>query len=262
VTRVKPWMIACASLLAAALTTGACAAELKVFASVGVQSALEELAPKFETATGNTLNFTWAASGILLKRVQAGETADVMVLSKQDLDTLTKAGKASAGPDADLVSAGLAVFVKTGSPKPDISTPEAFKQALLKAKTLAFADPTSGIASGVYIAKLLERMGIAEQMQPKIRHPPAGANSASLVANGEAELGIQLEPEVMAAAAVDLVGPIPAELNNSTTFSVGIGAGSQQSAAAATLIKFLHSPEAVAVSKKRGLTPIATPKAP
>jgi len=255
-------MIACASVLAAALTSGAWAAELKIFSTVAVQAALEELAPKFETATGNTLHFTWAASGVLLKRVQAGETADLMVLGKQDLDTLAKAGKATAGPGADLFSAGIALFVKQGSPKPDISTPEAFKQALLKAKTFAFADPTSGIASGVYIAKMLERLGIAEQMQPKIKHPPPGANSASLVANGEAELGIQAEPEVMVAPGVELVGAVPAELNNITTFSAGIGVGSQQPAAAAALIQYLHSPEAVAVSKKRGLTPITMSKGP
>jgi molybdate transport system substrate-binding protein len=252
-------MIACASLLAATLATGACAAELQIFSTVGAQPALEELTPKFEKATGHTLHFTWAASGILVKRLQAGETADVMVLGKQDLDTLIKAGKATARPDADLFSAGLALFVRKAASRPDISSPEAFKQTLLQAKTLAFADPASGIGSAVYIAKLLERLGIAEQMAPKIKHPPPGALSASLVANGEAELGIQLEPEVMAVAGVDVVGALPAELNNITTFAAGIGVGSQQSTAAAAFIKFLHSPEAVAVTKKRGLTPIATP---
>jgi molybdate transport system substrate-binding protein len=137
------------------------AAEVKVFSTIGVQAALEELAPKFEQATGNKLNITWATAAILVKRVQAGETADLMVLTKQSLDALTNDNKATAGNDAAFASSGMAVVVKKGAPKPEISTPDAFKQALINAKTIAYSDPASGGASGVYFAKLLERMGIA-----------------------------------------------------------------------------------------------------
>ncbi|MGC1865218.1 MAG: substrate-binding domain-containing protein, partial [Pseudolabrys sp.] len=141
------------------------AAEVKVFSTIGVQAALEELAPKFEQATGSKLNITWATAAILVKRVQAGETADLMVLTKQSLDALTKDNKATAGADAIFASSGMAVVVKKGAPKPDISTPDAFKQALINAKTIAYSDPAAGGASGVYFAKLLERMGIADQMK-------------------------------------------------------------------------------------------------
>ncbi|MGB8142530.1 MAG: molybdate ABC transporter substrate-binding protein [Pseudolabrys sp.] len=235
------------------------AAEVKVFSTIGVQAALEEL-PKFEQATSNKLNITWATAAILVKRVQAGETADLMVLTKQSLDALTKDNKATAGADAVFASSGMAVVVKKGAPKPDISTPDAFKQALINAKTIAYSDPAAGGASGVYFAKLLERMGIADQMKAKTRHPPPSGNSANLVVAGEADLAIQQEPEVMSVAGIDMVGPLPADLNNITAYAAGIGAGSQQADAATALIRFLHSPEAQAVFKAKGLKPADAPK--
>lgn len=236
------------------------AAEVKVFSTIGVQAALEELAPKFEQATSNKLNITWATAAILVKRVQAGETADLMVLTKQSLDALTKDNKATAGADAVFASSGMAVVVKKGAPKPDISTPDAFKQALINAKTIAYSDPAAGGASGVYFAKLLERMGIADQMKGKTRHPPPSGNSANLVVAGEADLAIQQEPEVMSVAGIDMVGPLPADVNNITAYAAGIGAGSQQADAATALIRFLHSPEAQAVFKAKGLKPADAPK--
>lgn len=236
------------------------AAEVKVFSTIGVQAALEELAPKFEQATGSKLNITWATAAILVKRVQAGETADLMVLTKQSLDALTKDNKATAGADAVFASSGMAVVVKKGAPKPDISTPDAFKQALINAKTIAYSDPAAGGASGVYFAKLLERMGIADQMKAKTRHPPPSGNSANLVVAGQADLAIQQEPEVMSVAGIDMVGPLPADLNNITAYAAGIGAGSQQADAATALIRFLHSPEAQAVFKAKGLKPTDAPK--
>jgi molybdate transport system substrate-binding protein len=227
------------------------AAEVKVFSTIGVQAALEELAPKFEQATGNKLNITWATAAILVKRVQAGETADLMVLTKQSLDALTKDNKATAGADAVFASSGMAVVVKKGAPKPDISTPDACKQALINAKTIAYSDPAAGGASGVYFAKLLERMGIADQMKAKTRHPPPSGNSANLVVAGEADLAIQQEPEVMSVAGIDMVGPLPADLNNITAYAAGIGAGSQQADAATALIRFLHRRKRKPCSRRR-----------
>ena len=119
----------------------ATAAEIKVFSTIGVQAALEELAPKFEKATGHKLTITWATAAILVKRVQAGESADLYILTKQSLDALVKENKATAGADAVFASSGMAMVVKKGAPKPDISTPEAFKQTLLKAKAIAYSNP-------------------------------------------------------------------------------------------------------------------------
>jgi molybdate transport system substrate-binding protein len=239
----------------------ASAAEVKVFSTIGVQAALEELAPKFEKASGHKLAITWGTAAILVKKVQAGESADLLVLTRQGLDELIKQNKVAPGSDATFASSGMGLVVKQGSPKPDISTPEAFKQTLLKAKAIAYSNPAYGGASGVYLGKLLERMGIAEEMKAKTKHPPASGNAAVLVVNGEADLAIQQEPEVISVAGVDLVGPLPGDLNNITIYAAGVGSGSTQADAANALIKFLHTPEAQAVFKARGLKPAAAPKA-
>jgi molybdate transport system substrate-binding protein len=253
--------VAAIAVFLIAQATFAFAAEIKVYSTIGVQAALEELAPKFEKAPGNKLTITWGTAALLVKRVQAGESADLYVLVKQSHDTLVKENKATAGPDALFASSGMAMVVKKGAPKPDISTPEAFKQTLLKAKSIAYSNPASGGASGVYFAKLLERMGIADQMKDKTKFPPPSGNAANLVVSGEAELAIQQEPEVMAVAGVDMVGPLPGDLNNITVYAAGVGSGTKEADAAKALIKFLHTPEAAAVFKARGLTPAAAPKA-
>jgi molybdate transport system substrate-binding protein len=155
----------------------------------------------------------------------------------------------------------MGLVVKKGAAKPDISSADAFKRTLLNAATIAYSDPAHGGASGVYLAKLLERMGIAEQVKARTRHPPQGGNAAVLVANGAAELAVQQVPEVVSVAGVDFVGELPADLNNITAFAAGPVAGTKQEDGAKALVKFLHSPEAAAVFKARGLTPI-TPPAP
>lgn len=248
--------IAAVAAFIAAQASVATAAEIKVFSTIGVQAALEELAPKFEKASGNKLNVTWATAAILVKRVQAGETADLLILTKQSLDTLVKEGKIAPGSETTFASSGMAVVVKKGAPKPDISTPEAYKQALLKAKSIAYSNPASGGASGVFFAKSLERMGIADAMKAKTHHPPPSGNAANLVVSGEAELAIQQEPEVMSVAGVDVVGAPPGDLNNITSYAAGVGPDTKDPNAAKALIKFLKTPEAAAVFKARGLKPV------
>ena len=248
-------IVAIASFLFASVSFVS-AAEIKVFSTIGVQAALEELAPKFEKATGHKLTITWGTAALLVKRVQAGESADLLVLTKQSLDVLLKEGKVSPGSDANFASSGMGVVVKKGTPKPDISTPEAYKQTLLKAKTIAYSNPASGGASGVFFAKSLERMGIADQVKDKTRHPPPSGNAANLVVSGEAELAVQQEPEVVSVAGVDLVGPPPGDFNNITTYAAGVGPDSKDPNAGKALIKFLQSPEAAAVFKARGLKPV------
>ena len=155
----------------------------------------------------------------------------------------------------------MAVVVKQGSPKPDISTPETYKQALLKAKAIAYSNPASGGASGVFFAKSLDRMGITDQMKDKTKFPPPSGNSANLVVSGEAEIAIQQEPEVMAVAGVDIVGPPPGDLNNITSYSAGVPSDSKEPNGAKAIINFLQTPEAAAVFKARGLKPTVAPKA-
>src|SRR5690349_695654 len=197
--------LAAAAFILATQAGLASAAEVKVFSTIGVQAALEELVPSFEKASGHKLTITWGTAAVLVKKVHEGESADVYVLTKQGVDALVKEQKMSAPPDAVFASSGMGMVVKAGAPKPDISTPDAFKQTLLKAKTIAYSNPAYGGASGVYFAKLLERIGIAEEMKAKTKHPPASGNAANLVVSGEAELAIQQEPEVISVSGVDLV---------------------------------------------------------
>jgi len=231
------------------------AAEIKVFSTIGVQAALEELTPQFEKLSGHKLNTTWATAAVLVKRIQAGETADVLVLTQQSLDAMIKEGKALAGSNSNFSSSGMAVVVKQGAPKVDISTPEAYKQTLLNAKAIAYSNPAFGGASGVFFAKSLEQMGIAETINAKAKYPAASGNAAQLVVNGEADLAVQQEPEVMAVTGVDLMGAPPGPFNNITTYTAGLGTEVKDPGAAKALIAFLQTPEAGAVYVKRGLKP-------
>ncbi|HZL40293.1 MAG TPA: molybdate ABC transporter substrate-binding protein [Pseudolabrys sp.] len=244
-----------------AQATVASAAEIKTFSSIGVQAALEELAVKFEKATGNKLVITWGTGAGLAKRVQAGESADLLVLTRQGVDMLAKDSKIDAGTDANFASSGMGVAVKKGATKPDISTPEAFKKTMLAAKSIGTSSPSSGGASGAYFLKLSEALGIADEVKAKLKYPPDGSNAADLAASGEAELAVAQEPEVKAVAGADLVGPFPGALNHVTMFTAAIGTGSKQSDAAKALIKYLQSPEAAAVFKARGLVPATAAKA-
>lgn len=253
-TIVRTFGAAAFCALAASVSTRAMAADVKVFSTIAVQGALEAVAPKYEKQSGDTLDITWGTAAALTKRVQSGETADVLILTPSLLETLVKDDKAAPGI-TPVASSGVALVVKSGAPKPDISTPEAFKQTLSNAKSIAYSDPAGGGASGVYVARLLDRLGIADALKDKTKHPPAGGNAAVLVANGEAELAIQQTPEVMAAQGVDIVGVLPGDLNNVTMFAAGIGKGTNQKAAAEAFVKFLKTPEAVNVFKMRGLDP-------
>ena len=245
-------------LIAQAVLAGA--AEIKVYSTIGVQAALEQLAPKFEKATGNKLVITWGTAAMLVKRVQGGESADIYVLTKQGFEALAKDGKAVSSSDALFASSSMAMVVKKGAPKPDISTSEKYKDALLKAKAIAYSNPAAGGASGVFFAKTLDKMGVADQIKAKTKHPPPGGNSANLVVSGEAELAVQQQPEVMSVAGFDIVGAPPGALNNVTSYSAGVNSTTKEASAGHALVKFLHTPEAKTVFKARGLTPVDAPK--
>ncbi len=228
-------------------------AELKVFSTIAVRGAVEALVPRFEQATGCTFAITFATAPMLVKRIEAGETADLLILSQAGIDALAKAGKLAPGSQVTLASSATAIAVKAGAPKPDISTPEALKQTLLDARAISYTDPAAGGASGVYFAKLVERMGIAEAMKPKTKYPPAGGFSGDLLITGEAELAVQQKPELMHVAGTEIVGFLPGDLNVVTVFVAAVMAGSRNADAAMTLIKLLQSPDAVAVFRAKGL---------
>ena len=230
-------------------------AELTVYSSIGVRSAAEQLFRIFEKENSCPLAITWGTAPMLVARIEAGETADVLILSRAGIDALRKKGKVAAGSDVTLAGSGVAIAVKVGAPKPDISTPEALKQALLKARSIAYSEPSAGGASGVYFAKLLERMGIAEQMKPKTKYPPAGGFSGELLLTGEAELAVQQKPELLHVAGTEIVGLLPGDLNLVTEFAAGIMAGSKNAETGKALIQSLRSPEGAALFRLKGLDP-------
>jgi molybdate transport system substrate-binding protein len=230
-------------------------AELTVYSTIGVRSAAEELFSRFEKADGHKLNVTWATAPMLVKRIEGGETADVLILSRAGIDVLGKQGKIAPGSQVMLASSGVGIAVKAGAPKPDISTPEALKQTLLKAKSISYSEPAAGGASGVYFAKLLERLGIAEAMKPKTKYPPAGGFSAELLLTGEAELAVQQKPELLHVAGTEIVGMLPGDLNLVTAFAAGIMPDSKYAEVGKALIMFLRTPEAQAAFNAKGLEP-------
>ena len=194
------------------------AANLNVYSTIAMRGALEELVPVFQKETGHTLALAWGTAATLTQRIEAGEPADVAILTRANIDALHKDGKIAPGSDITLAQSTISVAIKSGAHKPDISTPEALKETLLKAKSIAYSNPASGGASGVHFAKLLEGMGIAEEMKGKTKYPPAGGNAASLVATGEAELAIQQKPEIMNVAGVDVAGPLPRDVEKISVF--------------------------------------------
>ena len=192
--------------------SGVNAAEVKVFSTIGVKSVLEELIPKFEKSTGHKLNVTWSTAALLTKRVEAGEQADALILIKSNVETLLKAGKIAPGTATTFGQSIFAIGVKSGGPKPDISTPEAFKKSLLASKGVSYSNPASGGASGVYISKQIEKMGIAEQLKNKTKFPPSGGFSGTLLVSGDADIAIQSKPELLTVPGVEVVGPLPGDM--------------------------------------------------
>src|SRR5580700_3369005 len=229
--------------------------ELTIYSTIGVRSAAEELFRQYEKKSGQNLAVTWGTAPMLVKRIESGETADVLILSRAGIGVLMQQGRVVPDSDVTLASSGVAIAVKAGARRPDIATPEALKQTLLDAKSIAYSEPSAGGASGVYFAKLIERMGIADQMKPKTKYPPAGGFSAELLLTGEAELAVQQKPELLHVAGVEIVGMLPGDLNVVTEFAAGIMPDSKDADAAHELIKMLQTPEAKAAFRAKGLDP-------
>ncbi|MFZ0849790.1 MAG: substrate-binding domain-containing protein, partial [Hyphomicrobiaceae bacterium] len=219
------------------------ASELKVLTSVALTSVLDELAPVFEKTTGTKLKIDYNLIAAQRKRILEGESADVIILSRGAMQELQKLDKFAASDLVDVAGTPVSVAARAGVPKPDISTVDALKQTLLSARSIVYADPAKGGASGVYFARVLDRLGIAEQMQAKTILVP-GAQAAEVVARGEAELGVAQGSEIVPVAGAQLVGPLPGEFASMTVFTAGIGAGSTLRAPASELITFLKGPEA------------------
>jgi molybdate transport system substrate-binding protein len=227
------------------------AAEIRVLSTQATEEAYRELVPEFEKATGHKVATTFTGTLDANKRLAAGEGYDLLIMSASSIDEHIKGGKVAPGSRIDLAKSGVGVGVKSGAPKPDISTTDALKKAILAAKSIGYSTGPSG----VYVVGLFQRMGIADDIKGKLKQTPTGVFVGSIIASGEAEIGFQQVSELSHFAGVDYVGPLPADVQQFTMFSSGIIAGAKEADGAKALVKFITAPAAAAAFKKRGMEP-------
>jgi molybdate transport system substrate-binding protein len=223
-------------------------ATIKVMLSAAFKEAYLELVPQFERATGHQVENLWVPSVQMMNRLKGGETVDLVILSAAALEDLRKAGIVSER--TDLAKSGIGVAVKAGAPKPDISSSAALKRAVLAAKGIAYSTGPSGI----YLIKLFERMGIAEQIQSRVKQVQ-GVPAGTVAARGEAELAFQQVSELLPVPGIDFVGPLPPDVQEITIFSAGLHAKAPHPDAARALVKHLTAPAAAPVIRKKGMEP-------
>ncbi len=232
-------------------TSVAQSAELKVLSGNGSRAAVRELCTQFEKATGHKIDLTFGVNPEVKSKIEAGERFDVVVGNPPIIDALIKDGIV-VGPRVDFGQAGLGVAVKSGTPKPDISSVEAFKRALLASHAVAF--PGKG-ASGIYFVSLLDRMGIKAEMQSKLK-PMAAEDTVEVVARGEADMVVVVSTRISDVPGVDRVGPIPEELQTKIGFAAGLSASTKEPDAAKALIRFLSAPAAAPTLRSKGVDPV------
>jgi molybdate transport system substrate-binding protein len=249
---MKITSILAATALATMLVATADAAEIKVVTSVGVRAILEELAPRFEGASEHKLHITYGTAVPLKRQIDAGETFDVVILVPGMLDDLAKQGKVAPSSVANVAKSGIGVAIRAGAPKPDIGSTEALKKALLAAKSIAYSKEGQ---SGTAMARIVEQLGIAEEMKPKTILETRSGGVALNVVEGKAELAFNLISEILPIAGAELAGPLPAELQSYVVFTAGIGAGAKDATAAKAFIDFIKAPDAAPVLKAKGMEP-------
>jgi molybdate transport system substrate-binding protein len=227
------------------------AAEIKVLSTQATEEAYKELVPQFEKASGHKVTTVFTGTLDALKRLSNGETYDLLIMARQQIDELSQSGKVVAGSRTDIAKSGVGVAVGKGKPKPDISTVDALKKTLLAAKSIGYSTGPSGI----YVVTMFQKMGIADEIKSKLKQTPTGVFVGSIIASGEAEIGFQQVSELSFFPGIDYVGPIPAEVQLITVFSAGIPAGTKQADAAKALVSFVTAPAAAAIFKKHALDP-------
>ncbi len=250
--RVMRVMVTTAAALASILARPAVAeaAEIKVWTARALGTVLAEIGPQFERATGHSLEIASDLPPEFLRRAKAGERFDILITGSSPVDQWIREGRLRAETRTVLARSGIGVEVRSGAPRPDIGTVEAFKRALIEAKSIAYLK----IGSGVYLAGLLDRLGIADAIQSKLTRPETDIVS-ELVARGEVELGMVVITQILTTPGVELVGPLPAEIQSYVEFVAGVSTSSESPDAAAQLIEFLTGPSAIAVIRAQGMEP-------
>jgi molybdate transport system substrate-binding protein len=233
------------------LPASAQGAEIRLIAANAVKEPLIELFQAFEKASGHTVVALWAGTEAATKRVTSGEVVDVVVIAAPNIERLIADGKLAAGSRTDFAKSGVGVAVRDGLPKPDISSVAALKEALLAAKSIAYSQGPSG----AYIARLIEKLGIAEQIKDKVHRTPSGVQVAEFVAKGGADLGFQQISELVHVKGIHYLGPLPSEVQNIATYTAALHASAPAVEAAIALLKFLASAEAKAILRKSSMEP-------
>jgi molybdate transport system substrate-binding protein len=226
---------------------------VKVLTGGAFKRVLLAAVPAFEREAGHQVTVVNDTVGALVRRIEFGETFDVVIVSPSALERLAGMGKVLPDVGADLAKVGIGVMVKAGAPKADVSSVEAFKQAVLNAVSVGYIDPESGGSSGIYLAGLFARLGIAGQIASKVRLKRGGGHVSDLVLSGDVELGIHQMSEIVSTEGVTLAGPLPDAIQNFTTYSAGIGAAVSDREAAEALITFLTGAEVSQLVAARGM---------
>jgi molybdate transport system substrate-binding protein len=232
----------------------ATSAEIKILSVVPLKTSLDELGPQFERATGHKLIVAYDGSSQLKRRLEAGEAFDIALIYPELIDHLVKQGKLAGGTNTTIASVAIAVAVKKGAAKPDISTVDAFKRAMLNAASISHS---ADGGSGIYFKNLLNRLGITAQVKSKLRPMEGGPLVVGPVARGEAEIAVITTPFIAMEPGADLVGPLPDELQQLIVYTAAIGSAAKEPDAARALIKHLTTPEAAKLLKSNGLDPPA-----
>jgi molybdate transport system substrate-binding protein len=240
-----------AGIAFALLAHQASATEIKVLTPRAGSTLLAEIGPQFERATGNKITVSVDLAAALTRRVKAGEGFDLLLAAPGQIEGLAKDGKVVGDSVTNVLRSGLGVEVKAGAPKPDVSTVDAFKRALLAAKSIAYLKEGQ---SGLAVAKAIDRLGLTEALKAKVTLPEADVVS-EMVAKGEVELGMVVVTQIVTSPGVELAGPLPQELQNYITFAGAVSTQSKAPDAARELIKFLKGPAALPVMKKQGMEP-------
>jgi molybdate transport system substrate-binding protein len=228
------------------------ATEIKVLSPGSTEAAFSELIPQFEKASGNTIKIGYGPAGALAKRVAKGEAADVAILGEAQIDALQKQGKFVPGTAAVLIKVGIGVFVRKGDPKPDIGTVNAFIASLSRARTIAYADPKLGGSASILVDDMLKSLDVTGSIGGRTKLVPPAKPLLNLVAAGGIDFGFNPIPEILSDPRVELVGPLPAQIQRYTRYTAALVTGSNQADGYMALLAFLSSPPAVAVLKARG----------
>ncbi len=238
----------------AAFVRPADAAELKVLSAGAFNAVATALLPAFQSATGNKVTLRNDTVGGLVRRITGGEAFDVVLMSPEGLQELTKTGKIVAGSATTLARVGIGVGVRAGTTLPNISSVPAFRAAMLNARAIAYIDPASGGSSGIYLAKLFQTMGIADAMAAKSVLVKGGLAATTLL-DGQAELALQQISEIIAVPGVALVGPLPAEIQHETIYAGAVAADSAEPDAARAFLSTISGPAAKPVLAAKGMMP-------